>query len=170
LGMDQPHVLSSIDLFTHARSNLGQTAVVVDDVGHYEAMGVAEELLNRGLAVSFVTRHAAMAYQLDYMFMATPTLGRFPHDRFTTFTRSRLLSVERNTVTIAPIYGTMHSNSARRTLPADTVVFVGFPRANRELYDALTARDVKTQVVGDARTPRTMQEAIREGYLAGMEV
>lgn len=168
-GMAQPHVMSSVDLFTASGSDLGRTALVVDDVGHYEAMGVAEELLNRGMDVTFITRHTAIAHQLDGMFMSSPTLGRFPHDRFTAHTRTRLLSVEKGSATIAPIYDAVHDNSARRSIPADTVVFVSYNRSNRELYDALRESQTPVKVVGDARNPRTMQDAIREGYLAGME-
>lgn len=169
-GMEQSHVLSSVDLFTGGKADLGHSALVVDDVGHYEAMGVAEELLNRGMEVTFVTRHTAIAHQLDGMFMSSPTLGRFPHDRFAIHTRSRLLSVEKDTATIAPIYDTVHGNSARRAVPADTVVFVSYNRPNRDLYEALRLGPTPVKVVGDARNPRTMQDAIREGYLAGMEI
>lgn len=167
-GMEQPHVVSSVDLLTGGRPDVGQHALVVDDVGHYEALGCAEELIRRGCEVTFVTRHTAVAYQLDGMFMASPTLGRLPHDRFHIHTRYRLSSIEKDTATIEPVYEAVYDNSARQTVKADTVVFVGFNRANRELYDELAARGVKTSVVGDARNPRTMQEAIAEGYRAGL--
>jgi 2,4-dienoyl-CoA reductase-like NADH-dependent reductase (Old Yellow Enzyme family) len=169
-GMDQPHVLSSIDLFTTPGRDLGRTALVVDDVGHYEAMGVAEELLDRGLHVTFVTRHAAIAHQLDGMFMASPTLGRFAQDRFTAHARTRLVSVEQGSATITPIHDVAPNIRARRTVPADTVVFVSYNRSNRDLYDALREGPLPVRIVGDARNPRTMQEAIREGYLAGMDI
>jgi hypothetical protein len=50
------------------------------------------------------------------------------------------------------------------------VVLVSHNRSNRELYDALEEKGVNAFVVGDARNPRTMQEAITEGYRAGLAV
>jgi len=169
-GIDQPHVVSPVDLLTGGRPDAGAHALVVDDVGHYEALGVAEELLNRGCEVTFVTRHSAVGWQLDGMFMASPTLGRFPHDRFHIHARHRLTSVERGTATIEPIYEATYDNSARRTVKADTVVLVSHNRPDRELHDGLAEKGMAVQVVGDARNPRTMQEAIAEGYRAGLAV
>ncbi len=169
-GFDQPHVVSSLDLLTGGRPDVGKTALVIDDVGQYEALGVAEELLKRGCDVTFITRHSAPAHGLDATFMSGATLGRLPHDRLTIHTRYRLASVEKGSATILPIYEAVYDNSARKTVPADTVVFVGYNRANRELYDELCAKGAHALVAGDARNPRTMQEAIAEGYRAGLAV
>ena len=170
LGMNQPHVLSSLDLLTLPGRNLGRAAVVDDDVGHYEAMGVAEFLLDKGLEVTFVTRNIGIGHQLDGAFMTTPTLQRFDHSRFTLYSRSRIVSISNNSVVIAPVYVTNRSNSERKTIPADTVVVVSYNRPNRELFDALGARNIPAQIIGDAQIPRTMEDAIREGYLAGASV
>ncbi len=169
-GVDQPHVVSSIDLLTGGRPNPGQHALVVDDVGHYEALGVAEELIQRGCEVTFVTRHTAIGYQLDAMFMTAPTLGRMPHNRLHLHSRYRLTSIEKDTATIEPIYDATYDNSAKLTVKADTVVLVSHNRSNSDLYDALEAKGVNAFVVGDARNPRTMQEAIGEGYRAALAI
>jgi len=169
-GFEQPHVISSVDLFTGMHPPLGKSALVIDDVGHYEGMGVAEELLNRGLEVTFVTRHVGIGHQLDNIYVTSPTLGRFAHDRFTLHSRSHVLSIAKNTAIIAPVYIVTSKANARRTVPADTVVFVSDNRPNRDLFVALENRKMDVRVIGDARAPRLMEVAIREGYLAGMAV
>ena len=49
---------------------------------------------------------------------------------------------------------------------ADTVVFVSHNASNRELIDALADWSGQVIAVGDARGPRYLQTAIREGHLA----
>jgi len=168
-GMTQPYVISSVDLFTGAHLDLGKHALVVDDVGHYEAMGVTEELLNRGLNVTFVTRHPGIGHQLDGAFMTAPTLGRFAQDRFRLFTRSRVKSIANSMALVGPTYA-MTNNSGYHSVPADTAVFVTYNRPNRDLYNALQDSGINVRIIGDALTPGMMEAAIRGGYLAGAGV
>jgi 2,4-dienoyl-CoA reductase-like NADH-dependent reductase (Old Yellow Enzyme family) len=58
-------IISSIDLFQARNEDWGRSAVVVDEVGHYEAIASAEYLLERGAAVTFVTRQSALAGELE---------------------------------------------------------------------------------------------------------
>lgn len=169
LGMDQAHVHSSVDFLTGTHKDLGKTALVVDDVGHYEGMGVAEELLIRGLDVTFVTRHLGIGHQLDNAFMTSPTLGRFAHHRFTLHSRSHVVSIAKHSAIIAPIYLTAEGDRAWQIVPADTVVFITHNRPNRALFDELAGK-MDVRLIGDALSPRLMETAIREGYLAGTAV
>jgi 2,4-dienoyl-CoA reductase-like NADH-dependent reductase (Old Yellow Enzyme family) len=168
-GVDQRHVISSVDLFTGAHGNLGETAVVVDDVGHHEGLSVAEELLNRGLNVTFVTRHAGIGHQLDLLFVTGSTLGRFAHHRFTLHARSHVVSIGTDTVDVAPTYITVEPNPGH-IVRADTVVFVTANRPNRYLVDELAGKEMHVQVIGDARSPRLIDQAIREGFDAAMRI
>ncbi|MDN7907505.1 FAD/NAD(P)-binding oxidoreductase [Burkholderia diffusa] len=54
-------VLTSLDLAMAPPQELGRTALVFDDVGHYEAIGCCEALINRGVEVAYVTRHRMFA-------------------------------------------------------------------------------------------------------------
>lgn len=168
-GVGQPHVLSSVDLFSGNHGTLGKGAVVVDDVGHYEALGVAEELLGRGLHVHFVTRHAGVGHQLDGAYVTAPTLGRFPHDRFTAHPRSHVLSIASDSVEVAPVYLTRDAD-VRRTLPADTVVLVSLNRPRRQLADELASSGVECHLIGDAKTPRFMENAMAEGHRVALKL
>jgi len=168
-GIDRTNVFSSNDLFLAGRRDFGRTAVVIDDLGHYEAIAAAEHLAARGLDVNFVTRHVAFAPLMESSLMTIPALERLSRGRFTLHTRTRAISVEPDGVVVGPTYLPVGSNQTVK-LAADTVVFVSANRANRSLYDELRARGLDARVVGDANAPRFIPTAIREGNLAGAAV
>jgi hypothetical protein len=51
-------------------------------------------------------------------------------------------------------------------IDADMVVFISHNRPNRELIDELEGFAGQVIPVGDVRSPRYLQTAIREGHLA----
>ena len=55
-------------------------------------------------------------------------------------------------------------DGVRETLPADTVILATGAVASRELYEALQDKGFSVHVVGDAKEPRRIVEAIREGF------
>ena len=169
VGMEQPHVLSSHDLFQASGHDFGKTAVVIDDLGHYEAIAAAEHLVAKGLDVTFVTRHIAFGPLVESALMTIPALQRLSRGAFTVKTRARAISIHTDGVVIAPTYAPARSNSTTK-VPADTVVVISANHANRDLYDELTASGLKPRIVGDANAPRFLPTAIREGHLAGASV
>ena len=52
------------------------------------------------------------------------------------------------------------------TLDIDATEVVTHKTPRRTLYDALRDRLPEIRLVGDASSPRTLQDAIREGHLA----
>lgn len=169
LGMDQPHVFSSHDLLLEGSKHQGTSAVVIDDNGHYEALGVAEFLAEQGLQVNFVTRFPAIAPKVEAALMIEPALVRLSATGFTAHTRARAVSIGRDSVTICPTYLPAATNLTT-TLPADIAVFVSLNRGNRELHDELQGKVAKLSIVGDASSARHLPTAVREGHLAGAEV
>lgn len=165
-GMDRANVISTHDLFAAPQRDYGKSAVVIDDVGHFEAIAAAEQLVSLGLSVTFVTRHTAFGPGVESALMTEPALQRLQRGDFGLRTRTRALSVDDQGVLVGPIYLPRTSNQVER-LPADTVVFISHNRPNRDLYDALVEAGLSVSIVGDANTPRQLQLAIREGHLAG---
>lgn len=169
VGMDQPHVISSNDLVMGVRAKPGRSAVVIDDAGHYEGLAAADYLSAQGLEVNFVTRHVSVAPRVEWALMVEPALIRLSRGEFASHTRSRVLSIGRDSVTVAPTY--LPATTDRATvLPADTVVFVSLNRSNREIYDALAGRVPDLRIVGDANSARHLPTAVTEGHLAGAAV
>jgi 2,4-dienoyl-CoA reductase-like NADH-dependent reductase (Old Yellow Enzyme family)/thioredoxin reductase len=168
-GLDDPRVLSSGDLLLGPPRQPGRTAVVIDDVGHYEGLAAAEYLQAQGVAVAYVTRHISLAPRVETALMVEPALQRMKDGHFSVHLRSRALSIGPEGVVVCPIYLPSTTNTTQ-TLPADTIVLVTHNRPNRELFDALGGRGIDVSVVGDANSPRLLQTAIREGHLAGARI
>jgi hypothetical protein len=55
-------------------------------------------------------------------------------------------------------------------VPADAVVLIGYRQSQNEIWDALRGRVEQLHLVGDARSARDIQPAIREGHLAGRSI
>lgn len=168
-GMDQPHVVSSNGLFEGELRDLGKSAVVIDDAGHYEGVAAAEYLLSKGLDVTFVTRHISFAPRVEWSLMSEAALLRMDRGHFQQRLRSRGIAIKQGSVVIAPVYASPGSN-VTEVIPADTVVFVSLNRPDRALFDELISRGMKAQVVGDCNSPRFLGFATRQGHIAGATV
>jgi thioredoxin reductase len=166
-GFELPHVCSSHDLLLAPAERLGRNAVVLDDVGHYEAIAAAEHLIMDGVKVTFVTRHSAFAPQIEAMVRTSPALRRLRQGEFTLHTGARLIEIAHDYCVIGWLDG-----EQTWTAPADTVVLVTYNQAQSELYRQLgggtrAKPPYDLHLVGDANAPRDLLMAIREGHMAG---
>lgn len=168
-GMERSNVLSSVDLLMGQHGDLGKSAVVVDDVGHYEGIAAAEHLIRAGLSVTYVTRLRQFAGHVQAPLMNEPFLQRMKDKPFEYLIRHRAIRIEDGKMLIGPSHF-VDDESEARYIPADTVVFVSSNMPNREIFDVFTDRNTNIQVVGDANSPRFLQQAVKEGHLAGMAV
>lgn len=162
------NVLNSCDLVFGNAQDYGRTALVFDDVGHYEAIGCCEALIDRGLSVTYVTRHLMFAPAMEATGRTQAALQRFYKAKtggFRIVTQSELVSIEKGRAEIRPTFGT-----ETEIVQADTVVVVGFRESQNELWLALRGRVAQLHIVGDALSARDIQPAIREGHLAARSI
>lgn len=165
-NFDGARPLSSIDLLSQAHDFDGKSAIVIDDVGHYEAIGVAEYLIDRGAHVTFVSRNAAFGHRVINSTMADAALGRMmPSGRLEKMMQSRVVAFEGGQARIQSIHG-----GPEHFRPSEVVVFVSTNRPSQDLYFALQGQVKKVSLVGDAHAPRFLQTAIREGHLAARTI
>jgi 2,4-dienoyl-CoA reductase-like NADH-dependent reductase (Old Yellow Enzyme family)/pyruvate/2-oxoglutarate dehydrogenase complex dihydrolipoamide dehydrogenase (E3) component len=156
-------VVDARDLLAGEADHHGSTAVVVDDTGLYEAAAAAEFLLEAGASVTYVTRHSQFAAGLEMIARAEPTWQRLrAHGRIELLTDVHVTEAGPGTCTVRPLRG-----GQDRVLVADLVVVAGYRLPVNEVG---LPSAVETVTVGDARSPRGIQEAIREGHLAGRSV
>ncbi|MDP1795278.1 MAG: FAD-dependent oxidoreductase [Acidimicrobiales bacterium] len=162
-GADLPHVYTSWDLFgAGGRATVGSQAVVFDDTGGYEAISVAEELVHRGAAVTFVTRHSAIGHNVPAPGATIlPAKERLYEGEFSVLTDAIPSAITTDAVEVQFL-----GSRGTTTVPADTVVMVGYNHPNRELADELGDYAGQVVVVGDANGSRTLQTAIHEGHMA----
>jgi NADPH-dependent 2,4-dienoyl-CoA reductase/sulfur reductase-like enzyme len=163
-GAGLPHVKTSWDVFVDG-AGTARSAVVFDDVGHYEAIAVAEQLLNAGLHVTFVTRLPRIAPLLEPARMEGTVKRRLMPRDFDFVVDAGLLAIEPDKVVVGSLYG-----GRPRSVPADLVVMVGANLPARELADQLGGRVPQVELVGDALGPRFLQLAMADGFKAGAAV
>lgn len=166
-GMAHASVVSSHELLTEGSNrNWGTRAVVFDDTGHYEAVAAAEYLVGKGLSVTFVTSHKSFAPGLEPALSDEAALERLAATgRFRFVPYGTMLGVADGEVELSHRYG-----GGTFTVEADTVVFVSHNEPNRELLDGLAGAAFPVIAVGDVRSPRYLQTAIREGHLAARAI
>lgn len=160
-GIDQPHVLTSIDLIMSPPARLGERAIVLDNVGHFEGITAAIHLIQQGVAVTFITHHRAFAPYVQSTLRDDSLLEKAEEGDFTLLINHVLLEIGKNHCEIRS-----RSSTRTRVLPADTVVLVTSNEPNRELFDQLRDRVPNLGLIGDALSPRGMLEAIAEGHRA----
>lgn len=155
-----PHVHTAAEIHDGAGWAARQS-LVVDDLGTYEAVGVAEQLAAAGAAVTIVTAAAAPAGQLQTRLEREPALRRLEAAGVRFLTGQLLQSIGPTAVTLySPACG------SERSERADLVVLVtGYEPAD-DLGGQLAARRILVTVAGDARAPGRIRQAIRSGFEA----
>jgi 2,4-dienoyl-CoA reductase (NADPH2) len=58
----------------------------------------------------------------------------------------------------------------RETLPADTVILAAGARSRRAVYEKLEGSACKLYLIGDAKEPRKIIEAVSEGFHTALEI
>jgi 2,4-dienoyl-CoA reductase-like NADH-dependent reductase (Old Yellow Enzyme family) len=166
-GIDAPHVLSSVALLTGPAPVPGSRALVVDDVGQYEAVSVAEHLAEHGAAVTVATRLPMLAPLADATMRLTPAIERINAGpgELTVRTRVTLAAVRTGKATLRSLAG-----AADQTVAADLVVVISYKKSRRQLATQLAGRVPDVRLVGDALAARDLQVAIREGNDAARRI
>jgi 2,4-dienoyl-CoA reductase-like NADH-dependent reductase (Old Yellow Enzyme family) len=157
-GCDQPWVLDHERALTDAGS-LGQRVVILDAIGHIEAIGVGHLLAERGREVTVVTpMHSPLLLDAETMQKALPRAVR-AGVRWRPNTA--VVAIGDHEVTVVDVM-----SYALETLPADHMVIRTHGVADDALYFALTTEVPEVTRVGDAVVPRLADRAIFDGHRA----
>jgi NADPH-dependent 2,4-dienoyl-CoA reductase/sulfur reductase-like enzyme len=164
-GVDQRHVYSSWDLFGFGRRPVvGARALVYDDTGEYEPLAVADELVARGVEVTYVTGFDGFGERIPAKHnTSAPVLRRLVEADVQLVTRATLWEIRRDEVQV-------RVGDAMKSFPADSVFFVGINAPNRELADYLEDFRGEIHTVGDAAGFHTLVQAIHQGDAAGRAI
>lgn len=162
-GIGLPHVTTTSDLITNPPSSFGQSAVVLDEVGHYEAIAAVDLLMARGLRVTLVTRHAMLTPYVDSTQRTVPAMERFVQGDFRLMVRSQLTAIRQGAAHVQSIHG-----GPIEEVTADHVVTIHYEKPFCELFDALRDDHPSIHRIGDALSPRDAQAAIAEGRALAM--
>jgi 2,4-dienoyl-CoA reductase-like NADH-dependent reductase (Old Yellow Enzyme family) len=162
------HVYTTWDVFGFGgRAEIGQRAVVFDDTGRYDALSVAEALVDAGAVVTFVSAHDALGAKLPLP-IATAGGARehlLASEGFTFMPNAYLDRIEPDCVHV----GHAIADHLVR-VEADTVVLVGYNEPERGLADLLVDHTAEMHIVGDAAGKTSLLEAIADGNAAGRAI
>jgi len=158
-GFDLPHVHNSWSLFGVGQMpKIEGPAVIFDDTGTFEAISVADILLQAGVHVTLVSRTEQMAGNVPY---PPVTVGaareRLMSSDFDYIGGHYLRGISDDSVDIGVLF-----TDRVRTLEAKTVILVSFNEPNRDLPEALAMTNRTTHLIGDVRGRNSMMSAIHE--------
>jgi len=156
-GHDLPHVYDSWDVLGAGRPVAsGKRAVVYDDTGTYEAISVADTLLDQGFHVTLVSRFEKIGETLPF---PPVTVGaareRLMSKDFDFVGGHHILKITGEAVDIGVLF-----TDRLRSIPADTVVIVGFNQPNRDLVEHLEAQGRPVRVVGNVSGRNDLMSAL----------
>ena len=150
VGHDLPHVFSSWDVFGFGgRAEVSERAVVFDDTGTFEAISVADALLEAGAHVTMIGRNECIGGNLPYP-PATVEAARerLMSGAFDFIGGHYLQGITPDDVIIGAPF-----TERVRSVPAGTVVLVTYNHPNRELAEHLAADSRKqswsVHLIGD---------------------
>jgi 2,4-dienoyl-CoA reductase-like NADH-dependent reductase (Old Yellow Enzyme family) len=145
---------------------VGETALVYDDTGGYEAISAAEALVAAGAKVKIATRHDSLGgTTLHHPSVVFPALERLAKGGVEVIPVCTIKSIDGDRVTLRLIHG-----AAERGVTAQTIVMVGYNTPNRENADELTGAPFPVHVIGDAAGTRTIAQAIEQGSALGRSI
>ena len=95
---------TAVDVHRGAGRGAG-SAVVLDDLGGYEAVGVAEQLAAQGTAVAFVTRFPGAGDALGVTLERDPARQRLARAGVRCFAGYALTAIDASSVQLEPLAG-----------------------------------------------------------------
>jgi hypothetical protein len=166
-GHHLPHVLSSHDVLAANRRWEGAHVTVLDDTGHYEALGIAEHLVTGGAHVTFVSPFKQLGFKVENALMVEPVLERIGagSGSMDIHLRHRILAVREGEADLAPTHA-----GRMRTVTAEAVVMVTPNQPLNVLQAALEGQVPLVKAIGDALSPRNLQASIREGHVVARAI
>lgn len=157
-------MVHAVDLLA-GRETCGARAVVYDWHGDWTGAGIAEKLAGEGVHVRLAVNAMSVAASIQ------------TYVRFELVARLHKLGVE--VVPWLRLYGAdertvyfVHTPSREAVVmdDVDTLVLNVPNHPVDELADSLVAMNIEHHLIGDCLTPRTAEEAVYEGLIAGLAV
>ncbi len=156
-GHDLPHVYTSWDVFGFGgRATVEGPCVVFDDTGTFEAISVADALLETGASVTLVSRYDSIGATLPYPPATVEAAKeRLLSGSFDFIGSHYLQAITPDEVMIGAPFTERH-----RTLAARTVVIVTYNQPNRDLVPYLDGKAYGVHMVGDVNGTSSLLTAI----------
>ena len=162
-GFNLGHVYSSWDVLGFGgRVNSEGPAVIFDDTGTFEAISVADALLERGMQVTLVSRYESLGASLPYPPATVEAAKeRLMSQNFDFIGGHYLQAITQDEVMIGVPF-----TERKRRIHANTVALVTYNHPNRDLGNYLATQSLqpnpKIHTIGDASGTNGIQAAIHQ--------
>lgn len=162
-GLDQVRVLDPIQAISSPEL-CGDRVLIVDDIGDYTALGLAETLADQGKQVEVI---AASLFLGENILLTLDVGHLYPrlHAKGVTLTPQHIVGeVNQDGAVLTRIW-----DGVSRVLPVDSIVTVML-RDPETTHTAAFQEAFEVTEIGDCLAPRRVDEAIYEGEMAGRSV
>jgi 2,4-dienoyl-CoA reductase-like NADH-dependent reductase (Old Yellow Enzyme family) len=139
---------------------LGRRVLLLDEIGHFESIDVAQRLVDDGHEVVQVSRYALVAANLEmrWEMMGAPLSERLHRGPFTFLPRSVITTLAPGEARVEPV----EAPDRGRSVAFDDVVLMSGGVPDRALQEALADTAPVVRVIGDANSPRRLEIALVE--------
>jgi len=161
-GFDPARALTSWEVMAGAET--GGTVAILDDVGHYETLDVAQLLVAKGRRVRLISRFSLIAGALEMRWdmIGAPNAKLLYAGDFEFYPRRVVSSVRDGLVTFAR----PEAPGQDETVGYDDLVTISGNVPDASLYEELRAGPWELRLAGDAAGPRLLEAATFEGNQA----
>lgn len=166
-GWEGPNVFSYEDVLDGRRASLGRRILIVDELGDRITPGLAELFAGQGKQVEVVTRWVNLFHMWGVFWNEIgPVYAKLDELGVKVVPCAWVKEIKGSKVTCFNIFSTREWETA-----ADSVILVTMKYSNMDPYKLLKAKGVKPlYLVGDAKAPRHIGDAMRDGYAAAREI
>lgn len=160
-GREEGHVINGWDVL-NGKAKAGSRVLVADWRCDWVGMGVAEKLARDGHQVRIAVNGMHLGYNLQ-LYLRDSWVARLHELGLEVITQARIFGVDANTAYL------VHAVSGAPIVceEVDTVVLCTGHESVTELEQELAGWSGEVVLAGDCLSPRTAEEAVYEGLLAG---
>lgn len=160
MGIEKQCVVLAEDVLS-GRKEVGQRVVIIG--GGTVGCETANYLAEKGRQVTVIEILKRMANDM-YTMVRRRLMDDLRSKRVLLLTQTRCEAILDGSVLVTS------GDGKRQNIPADTVVIAVGYRAENSLVDELKGKIQQTYCIGDAAAPRRIYDAVREGYLTGLNI
>ncbi len=165
-GWEGSNVFTYEDVLNGAPDRLGKRLLIIDELGERTTPGIAEKFAE-GRKITIVTRWPNVFHMWGlYWNEIAWVYGRLDELGVRVVPSSWVKEIRPGGATCFNVFSSREWDEA-----ADSIILVTMKYSNMEPYKLLKAKGLKAvHLIGDAKSPRHIGDAMRDGYAAAREI
>ncbi|MGD0072882.1 MAG: FAD-dependent oxidoreductase [Candidatus Binataceae bacterium] len=166
-GWERSNVFSYEEILEGTAKIMGKRVVILDELGDRITPGIAEMLTGDGKEVHVITRWPNLSHFWANFWLELPLIyGKMDELGVKITSSSWIKEITASGLTCFNVF-----SSREFAVPADAVIMVTMKYSNMEPYKMLKEKGVKPiYLMGDAKSPRQIGDALRDGHTIGREL